>query len=209
MPVIIAVTIPSKLLGFGKLSEFPQSPPFYLPSGGWTGPRPPRSGPCIVLTAVAPLASRAAGAEPQAAPSLPGKEPGQSRVCCPAFLQDVAAASAQDSQPSWALCLPAGGRGGAQAESCPCVPHGPLLMARAFLLFGQCQPLGMTGSTRAKSCLSQHAKKKKKQTNPNQQLQNKQGCPLWTDHCNVMTVRAVVLMSQEQAEKKQSHEGGK
>lgn len=76
MPVIIAVTIPSKLLGFGKLSEFPQSPPFYLPSGGWTGPHPPRSGPCIVLTAVAPLASRAAGAEPQAAPSLPGKEPG-------------------------------------------------------------------------------------------------------------------------------------
>lgn len=76
MLVIISVTIPSKLLGSGKLSKFPQSPPFYLPSGGWTGPHlPPPPGPCIVLTTVTPLASCAARAEPQAAPRFPGKEP--------------------------------------------------------------------------------------------------------------------------------------
>lgn len=58
----------------------------------------------------------------------------------------------------------AGGRDGAHAEPCPCVPHGLLLMARAVLVCGQCQPSEMIGSIRAKRCLSQYAKKKTQKT---------------------------------------------
>lgn len=85
-------------------------------------------------------------------------------------------------------------------------PMGPSWWLGLFFPVEQCQSLVMVESPRVSLVF---LNKPKKQKTKKPKTQTKQPKPLWTGHRDVMNMRALVLTSQEQAEEKQGHEGGK
>lgn len=81
------------------------------------------------------------------------------------------------------------------------VPHGPL-DGQGFSSRWTVSAMGSGGEHKGKTSSFSICQKK-------QPPQNKQPSPLWTDHRDVMNLRALVRVSQKQVEKKQSCEGGK
>lgn len=129
---------PSSLLAFRMLSGTSSPPRLVLQSADhhhsflWS-PRLPG------LTPPPPGCSQCPGKEPVTGLCLPPRPPSGDRDPCP------------DQAAMLSLFLYQLGAGA--------VCHTGLLMARGFLLRGQCQPWAVVGSTRAKPCLSQYARK--------------------------------------------------